>query len=166
MPAIYVTSSLFYTAADVGIIPNKTTTEVEVTPQVGGWVGAEEGRGSPGAHGPPAQAACWPRVPALAADGTFPCQSARQCTSPAAAFLLIPPPPPTRCPQAYARAAAAVCGKQPAEVMKLYPAIQADQAPYLCMDLTMIHALLTRGFNIGEKSPILVVKEVRADARV
>jgi hypothetical protein len=75
----------------------------------------------------------------------------------------FPPPPantPPACMQTYARAAAAVCGKQPAQVMKLYPAIQADQAPYLCMDLTMIHALLTRGFGIGEKTPLLVVIEV------
>ncbi len=37
----------------------------------------------------------------------------------------------------------------------------ADQAPYLCLDLTFQHTLLTRGFKIPDSTKVSLVKRVK-----
>lgn len=39
--------------------------------------------------------------------------------------------------------------------------VPADQAPYLCLDLTFQHTLLTKGFKIPDSTKVSLVKRVK-----
>ena len=39
--------------------------------------------------------------------------------------------------------------------------VDASQAPYLCLDLSFLHTLLTEGFRIQEGLEVTLVKRVR-----
>ena len=43
--------------------------------------------------------------------------------------------------------------------------VEASQAPYLCLDLTFLHTLLTEGFRIKEGSDVSLVKRVKYQAQ-
>jgi len=44
--------------------------------------------------------------------------------------------------------------------------VGADQAPYLCLDLTFQHTLLTAGFKIPDSSKVSLVKRVKYHSQV
>lgn len=63
-------------------------------------------------------------------------------------------------PGDFAKRAAAVCGKDVAELSKSFSGLQAAHAPYFCLDLSFCHTVLTQGFDLSETAPITLVKQV------
>lgn len=43
--------------------------------------------------------------------------------------------------------------------------VDAAQAPYLCLDLSFLHTLLTEGFKISEGAEVTLVKRVKYQAQ-
>jgi hypothetical protein len=68
-------------------------------------------------------------------------------------------------PQEFAKRAAAVCGKDVAEVAKSY-ALAAAHAPYFCLDLSFCHTVLTQGFDLAEGDQLTLVKQVKYNGQV
>ena len=52
------------------------------------------------------------------------------------------------------------CSTSLAETPKTFPAVSADGAPYLCLDLSLQYALLTQGLKIKDNDEITLVKQV------
>jgi apyrase len=44
---------------------------------------------------------------------------------------------------------------------RFFQQVGSDQAPYLCLDLTFQHTLLTAGFKIPESTKVSLVKRVK-----
>ena len=63
-------------------------------------------------------------------------------------------------PVAFLRAAEIACGLDVDQMTTKFPEMAAETAPYLCLDLTLQFALLTRGMKIPEQQPITLVKQV------
>lgn len=86
------------------------------------------------------------------------------------ASLSAPAPPPRHRPQAlsaaatagaFGKAAESVCA-QPAESLPAqYPAVSAGDAPFMCLDLSFCHGVLTRGFRLPPSKPITLVKQIK-----
>lgn len=77
-------------------------------------------------------------------------------------ILLLPnPPTPQHSTQEFAKRAAAVCGRAPAELAKSHKNLPEGGAPFLCLDLSFCHTVLTQGFDLPEASPLTLVKQVK-----
>ena len=63
-------------------------------------------------------------------------------------------------PLRFKEAALLICGKGPEEVMKVYPLVHRDSAPFLCLDLCFISSLLEFGFGVGDKSTLLMAQKL------
>lgn len=63
-------------------------------------------------------------------------------------------------PRQYMDAAQRICGKSSSEVISLYPNVEPDQAPFLCMDLCFISSLLTDGFSISSSAHIRLAQKL------
>jgi apyrase len=50
-------------------------------------------------------------------------------------------------------------------VTKTYPEIQAEAAPYLCLDLTYLKVLLEGGFKLPPTAQVTLVKQVDYDGQ-
>lgn len=58
-------------------------------------------------------------------------------------------------------AADKACSTPVAGLGAAFPKVNSDQAPYLCLDLTFQHTLLTKGFKIPEATKVSLVKRVK-----
>lgn len=58
-------------------------------------------------------------------------------------------------------AATLACSTPIVGLAALFPKVGSDQAPYLCLDLTFQHTLLTAGFKIPESTKVSLVKRVK-----
>lgn len=62
--------------------------------------------------------------------------------------------------QDFAKRATAACGKDVTELTKTFAGLQPAQAPYVCLDLSFCHTVLTQGFDLPEDAAITLVKQV------
>ncbi|KAK9791621.1 hypothetical protein WJX73_002786 [Symbiochloris irregularis] len=53
------------------------------------------------------------------------------------------------------------CGTPLSEMGSAFPLVDSKQLPYLCLDLSFQHTLLTEGFHIPDATPITLVKRVQ-----
>ncbi|KAL8172287.1 hypothetical protein V2J09_024091 [Rumex salicifolius] len=63
-------------------------------------------------------------------------------------------------PADFAKAAELACGTNLEQGKSNYPAVEADNLPYLCMDLVYQFTLLVDGFGLGVSQEITLVKKV------
>ncbi len=63
-------------------------------------------------------------------------------------------------PQQYSEVARAVCALPAPQVQANYPNVNAERAPFLCMDLCFISALLEKGFGLKPSTPIVLAKKL------
>ena len=63
-------------------------------------------------------------------------------------------------PKAFYDAAQKACKTAITDMTSAFPAVSAEGAPYLCLDLTLQHALLTQGLKIPDEHSITLVKQV------
>lgn len=63
-------------------------------------------------------------------------------------------------PLHYSEAARTVCKLPPATVALSYPRVSAEHAPFLCMDLCFISALLEKGFGLHPSTPLVLAKKL------
>ncbi|GBF96232.1 hypothetical protein Rsub_08777 [Raphidocelis subcapitata] len=69
-------------------------------------------------------------------------------------------------PKEFARRAAAVCGKDPAEIAAQFELQDAAAAPYFCLDLSFCHTVLTEGFDLAESDHLTLVKKVEHNGQL
>lgn len=53
------------------------------------------------------------------------------------------------------------CNTALADLPAKFPSVEAEQLPYLCMDLSFLHTLLTGGFKVPESTKVTVVKKIK-----
>ncbi|BDA45973.1 Apyrase 2 [Coccomyxa sp. Obi] len=68
-------------------------------------------------------------------------------------------------PNDFGTAAAKACSSTVATLSQSFPNVEASQAPYLCLDLSFLHTLLTEGFKIREGADVSLVKRVKYQAQ-
>ncbi|EIE24311.1 apyrase [Coccomyxa subellipsoidea C-169] len=68
-------------------------------------------------------------------------------------------------PNDFSAAASKACSSSVSTLSQHFPNVEASQAPYLCLDLTFLHTLLTEGFRIKEGSDVSLVKRVKYQAQ-
>jgi apyrase len=61
----------------------------------------------------------------------------------------------------FAQTAEAVCATPLAEIHKRYPAVSDADSRFLCLDLSLQSALLTKGLKIPEQKELTLVKQLR-----
>ncbi|KAK9843238.1 hypothetical protein WJX74_009079 [Apatococcus lobatus] len=64
-------------------------------------------------------------------------------------------------PQDLSSAAESACTTPLTALAALFPSVDKTQGPLMCLDLTFCHTLLTKGFRIGEKSAVTLVKRIQ-----
>lgn len=67
--------------------------------------------------------------------------------------------------QEFARRGAAVCGKDAAQVSRLYT-VAPDAAPFFCLDLSFCHTVLAQGFDLEPGSVLTLVKRIAYKGRL
>jgi apyrase len=68
-------------------------------------------------------------------------------------------------PRRYGELARRACGLDLPALRREFPHLPDDQHPFLCLDLTYAHGLLTRGFRAPDAAEVTVVKAVRHRGR-
>ena len=63
-------------------------------------------------------------------------------------------------PQMYKDAAEKACAMDIEGVASAFPGVKSDFVPFLCLDLTYVHSLLTSGYKVGSTSPISLAKRI------
>lgn len=63
-------------------------------------------------------------------------------------------------PQHYRTVAQQVCQTSPAAIPTAFTHVKADRAPFLCMDLCFISALLEDGFGLAPDTPLVLAKKL------
>lgn len=58
-------------------------------------------------------------------------------------------------------AAESACKLQTSEITTIFPDVDDKQAPFMCLDLSFCHSLITQGFKIAENSKITLVKRIQ-----
>lgn len=61
---------------------------------------------------------------------------------------------------AFGKVAEAVCAAPAETLPDKYPSVSAADAPFMCLDLSFCHAVLTQGFKLGAGAPITLVKQI------
>jgi Golgi nucleoside diphosphatase len=63
-------------------------------------------------------------------------------------------------PLRFKEAALAVCSKTADEIIALYKNVDEETAPFLCLDLSFISALLEHGFGVADTAELLMAQKL------
>ena len=63
-------------------------------------------------------------------------------------------------PRMYKDAAEKACALDIDGVSAAFPFMKPEFVPFLCLDLTYVHSLLTSGYKVGSTSPISLAKKI------
>jgi apyrase len=58
-------------------------------------------------------------------------------------------------------AAEQACQKPVKEISSIFPDVDDKQAPFMCLDLSFCHSLLTQGFRVPEDAEVTLVKKIK-----
>lgn len=60
----------------------------------------------------------------------------------------------------FKEAALSICGKPVEDVRRIYPLVEPDTAPFLCLDLCFISSLLEYGFGVHDNAALLMAQKL------
>ena len=66
----------------------------------------------------------------------------------------------TTTPSKFHEAAEAACKLSVSEVASNFEGVEEKDAPYLCLDLSYQHSLMTKGYKLGDGKKVTMVKQI------